>query len=364
MEFWLKILTYSLPAGRVMGIPLRVNWLLLVFLPFLIEPFLSVGVPKQYALLMGIMFVAILYGSILLHELGHAWGTRLVGNTVREIQLTPLGGIAIGEGRNASPRAELLVIGLGPAVSIILATLGWVLTLSVRQWDAMPWLVVLGAMWLFRINMMLALFNLLLPIFPLDSAKLLRAGLSFRFNPQKVTYYMAQLGIGAAVVILLAGMARISLPFIGMAGSILMLIMVVAIQACVYVLRDVEYNQVYDTYDQWGEKPVYYDEDLMNRTRGRLVEDLRRMKVFGWLRPYKTRATVGAPGRLRVPPMEATTSTSRKPKGPARVVDAHPDPSRITDPAEIRALMRSAVEREDFEAAAKLKRRLAELRGN
>src|SRR5687768_16992328 len=109
MKALMRVLTYSLPAGRILGIPLRINWLLLVFLPFIIAPYIRMGELGGHwtlGLLFGVLFVLILYGSVLLHELGHCWGMRLVGNTVREIQLTPIGGIAVGEGPNASPRTE------------------------------------------------------------------------------------------------------------------------------------------------------------------------------------------------------------------------------------------------------------------
>lgn len=364
MEFWLKVLTFSLPAGRVLGIPLRINWLLLLFMPALIRPFLAYSgiLTPTIAFLMGLIFVVVLYGSILLHELGHAWGTRLVGNSVREIQLTPLGGVAIGEGHNASPRAELIVVGLGPAVSILLALAGWILRAGVRSWEDAPLLLSFTVGSVFSINMMLAMFNLLVPVFPLDSAKLLRAGLSLRFNPQKVTYYLAQAGIGLAVLILVAGVFGIPLPGLGAGSAFLWFIMIIAIQACMYVLRDVEYNQVYESYDQWGEKPVYYDTDLMTRIRMRVSNDLRRLTFRKWVRPYQPK---GEKLKRVAMPEPVTAARSQQAKGPARVVDATPRaPEAITDPAELRALMRAAADREDFETAARLKRRLKEITGS
>jgi Zn-dependent protease len=367
MNFWLKVLTYSLPAGRVLGIPLRINWLLLVFIPILIRPFLQftvAGVSPAYALLLGIMFVMLLYTSVLLHELGHAWGTRLVGNTIREIQLTPIGGVAIGEGRNASPRAELIVIGLGPAVSVLLVLVGWGLGHVVERIDATPLFLRAAVTWLFSINLMLALFNLLVPIFPLDSAKIVRAALSLRLNPQRVTYYLAQGGIGLAILILIAGIAGVPLPFIGAGSSFLLLIMIIGIQACFYVLRDVEYNQVYDSYDQWGQKPVYYDSDLMSRTKSRAGDDLRSLMPTRWGKPRRRpRAPAPVPRFRNMETVGYERKGRTKPAGPARVLDAHPEPDKIDDPAEVRALMRAAAEREDFETAARLKKRLKELTG-
>lgn len=350
----MRILTYSLPAGRIMGIPLRVHWMLLLFIPAIVSPFVRIGTAAGggtfwLLLLMGAVFVAVLYGSVLLHELGHCWGNRLVGNSAREIQLTPLGGIAIGEGANHSPRTELLVVGLGPAVSLALALLGWGGNWAAeRLWPHLP-VVTLPLEMLFRINLMLFLFNALLPIFPLDAAKLLRAGLSLRMNPQKATLYMAHAGIGLAVILLLASFSGIRLPFLGTIGPLLMLILILGIQACVYEMRVAEHDQVYSTWDTWGARPVYYDADIMSQARRRAESDLRVRRARPEPSPFE---------RVR-----RAAEKGRKTAGPAKVLLATPKPEELTDPAEVRELMLEAANAQDFVLAARLKRRLQELTG-
>ena len=354
MEFWMRILTWSLPAGRIMGIPLRVNWLLLLFIPALIGPFVRAaavagGGTAVWLLLVGTMQIMVLYGSVLLHELGHCWGNRLVGNVAREIQLTPLGGIAIGEGPNHSPRSELLVVGLGPAVSLALALAGWLASWMLQYlWPQAPWFVSFLFWSVFGTNAMLFLFNAFLPVFPLDSSKLVRAALSFRLNPRKATQYVAHAGIGLSVLILFSTFLGIRLPFLGMIGPMLMLILILGIQACVYELRAADYAPIYSTWDHWGGKQVYYDTEIMAEARRQARSDLRIKHSGPGLRPA---AQTHERPAGKAGPQETKT----------RILLAVPKPEKLTDPGEVRRLMMEAAATQDFSLAAKLKRRLQEL---
>lgn len=372
MEFWLRILTYSLPAGRIMGIPLRINWLLLLYIPFLIGGMVRGvwgGGAASSALVLGIgvIYFAVLYGSVLLHELGHAWGMHLVGESCQEIHLTPIGGLAIGGGGNHSPRTELIVVGLGPAVSAALALLGWGLLSLLDtlfgdtrgQGYFFAWALASS---LYGINLMLFLFNMLMPIFPLDSAKIIRALLSLRFSPDHITYRMAHFGIGLGVVVLLASLFQIRLPGIGFAGPMLWLIALLGIQSCMYVLRALEVEQTYTTYDKWSSQPIYFDSDIIARAGQRFRSELG---PFGRLVPGGRRTAarrartqpVPIKGKVAVP----VKSAPRKSKTPTAVRLVVPDPERLTDPDEIRMLMDAAAEAEDFAMAARLKRRLREV---
>ena len=77
MDYLLKIVLFSFPAGRIFGIPLRINWLVLVLfvVPMLRDLVVVAGGPESFGwafvLLMGTISFVVLYGSILLHELGH-----------------------------------------------------------------------------------------------------------------------------------------------------------------------------------------------------------------------------------------------------------------------------------------------------
>lgn len=369
MEFWLKVLTYSLPAGRIMGIPLRINWILLLYIPFFAVGVLSGKSGTQVAL-MGLLFVGILYGSVLLHELGHAWGMRLVGESCQEIQLTPIGGVAIGGGPDYSPRTELLVVGLGPAVSAALALFGWGLSEVLLRFapGGQPWTLYAYsfAATVYGLNLTLFLFNVLLPIFPLDGAKIFRALASFRFNPQKVTFYLANVGVGVAGILFLASFFRLRLPLVGYLSPFFFIIAFIGIQYCFRVLQMLQVEKIYTTHDSWSDNPpVYFDSDVMERTWSRMRDDLG---------PFK-RLVPG--GKRRRPPAlrkkgmaPAGSGIVAINKGPKRKAEKTPaavrlmtpvDPEKLSDPEEIRAYMAAAAEAEDFAMAARLKRRLRDI---
>jgi UvrB/uvrC motif len=206
-------------------------------------------------------------------------------------------------------------------------------------------------------NMMLALFNLLTPIFPLDSAKLVRALLSFRFNPQKVTYYLAWGGLWLGVLIIFASLLGILNPILGRGGPFLFIIMIVAVQVCSITIKMLEYENVYSTYDQWGAKPVYYDAEQMLKVRMNLQQQL------GWTgMRFGSRIRKTEPRLFTFPdkPKPATPGKHQK-KEPAKLLVAAPSPEKLSDPDEIRELMQTAAENEDFALAARLKRRLQEI---
>lgn len=341
------LFTATLPAGRLLGIPLRVHVLMLLFLPMFAWALLKPNQGSLFNLLSAVIYVGVLYGSVLAHEFGHAWGCRLVGGYTEYIVLTPIGGLHMGTGGMESPRSELIVVGLGPAVSVLLALVGWVswwalnAAFPIETLSAWAWLGVVAVKAVAGINMMLAAFNLLFPLFPMDSARLLRAVLSLRRNPETVTAGICKVGIGLAIVVLFAGLLRFELPLIGSVGPLLCLIAIMGIQSCLHEQERAKHMDVYSRSDDWGRGPVYYDQDLVRGAKAKAREDI------GGLFRFKRRPS---------------SKKSRVP-GPAKVIDISPqrDPDRIEDPAELRTMMRAAAASEDFKLAARLKRRLREI---
>lgn len=110
-----------------------------------------------------------LFGSVLLHELGHALAARRFGIGTRSITLYPFGGIAALTAEPDDPRAELWIALAGPAVNFGLAALALPLALL-----SVPMAATFAGM-----NVALGLFNLL-PAFPMDGGRVLRAGLARR----------------------------------------------------------------------------------------------------------------------------------------------------------------------------------------
>ncbi len=119
---------------------------------------------------------ALIFGSVLLHELGHAEAARRHGIRTRAITLFPFGGVASLEAEPQNPKVELIVALAGPAVNGALALAAWgLLALGVP-----------GAAWLLGINVAMGLFNLV-PAFPMDGGRVLRAFWSLRHGLVEAT---------------------------------------------------------------------------------------------------------------------------------------------------------------------------------
>lgn len=168
--------------ARIAGIDLRVHYSWLIILGLLAWS-LAVGTfpqsfpnwaPETYWAVAGLASLLLLV-SILLHELSHALVARAYGLRVHDITLFLFGGATHTEGEASRPRVEFWVALVGPLTSLALAGLcfGPMLAVGALQ-ISLPLYALLG--YLAWVNLALALFNLL-PAFPLDGGRLLRATL-------------------------------------------------------------------------------------------------------------------------------------------------------------------------------------------
>ena len=166
--------------GRIAGIPIGLNWsMLLVF--WLITWGLAGGLlPDAYpGYSSGAYWTAatvtavVFYAGLLAHEVGHSLVARRRGVRVEGITLWLFGGVAKLSGEAANPAAELRIAAAGPAVSIALG-LAFAGVAVVLDAASVGELVVGVAAWLARINLILAVFNLV-PAAPLDGGRVLRA---------------------------------------------------------------------------------------------------------------------------------------------------------------------------------------------
>ena len=104
--------------GRAYGIPIRLHWTMFLFLPYLaLEISGGLAMPLGW----GWAAVLLLFLSVALHEFGHALVARGRGYPVRDIVLTPIGGVAFLLRAPGKPRDELLIAIAGPVVSLVLA---------------------------------------------------------------------------------------------------------------------------------------------------------------------------------------------------------------------------------------------------
>ena len=172
-----EAMTASWRLGTIRGIPIGLHWsMALVFVLLtlsLATAFFPATHPDQPVAaywLMAVISAALFFTSILLHELGHSWVAQRNGIPVTGITLFVFGGVAQISGRPKTAPVEFRIAAAGPVVSFALAAIFGLVWLLARD---LPYLAAPCA-WLSRLNLVLALFNLL-PGFPLDGGRILRA---------------------------------------------------------------------------------------------------------------------------------------------------------------------------------------------
>ncbi|PIO47004.1 MAG: peptidase M50 [[Chlorobium] sp. 445] len=159
--------------------------------------------------LFGVVLISLLFTCVTLHELGHSLAAQYFGIPVREIVLTPLGGIAMITRLPEKPLHELIIALAGPLVNVLIAILLFLMTGatmhttildargSLGEFFSRPSFEVL-LIWLFAANISLAVFNMI-PAFPLDGGRVLRAILAMFMTFSAATTVAATIGQIAAV---------------------------------------------------------------------------------------------------------------------------------------------------------------------
>ncbi len=192
----------SLRIGRLAGIDLHLHWTFGLLVAGLFAFYLVGGAPVGTALA-GVGLILALFGCVVLHELGHALAARRYGIPTRDITLYPIGGVARLARIPEKPSQELVVALAGPAVNVAIAVAVWaVLVATGRPLAAPTGLDVPGDRFLdnlFWANVVLAAFNLL-PAFPMDGGRVLRALLALKLDYARATRIAASVGQGMAIL--------------------------------------------------------------------------------------------------------------------------------------------------------------------
>lgn len=164
---------WSLPIGRILGIRVRVHILLIVFTVVELLEGGSLGWDRMRATLLKL---GVLWGSVLLHELGHCYAATRIGGRAEHILLWPLGGLAYSDIPRTAHAHFWTSFG-GPIVTLAIAAVGVIAILTRGHgFDPNPGLYA-GMDWarcVYQVNGTLLLLNLL-PIFPLDGGGMARA---------------------------------------------------------------------------------------------------------------------------------------------------------------------------------------------
>lgn len=200
---------WSLKIGRLAGIDLYMHAtfpLLFIWIGFVY--WLQTGTVS--GVLFGLSFIAVLFICVVLHEYGHALTARRYGIGTRFITLLPIGGLAALERMPKDPMQEIVVALMGPVVNLVIA-LGIFVLLGVsgtatQTESTVP--VLMPANFLQSVlfaNIFLAVFNMI-PAFPMDGGRVLRAALSIRMGRLPATRLAARIGQGLALMFGMIGL--------------------------------------------------------------------------------------------------------------------------------------------------------------
>ena len=197
---------WELRFGSIRGIPIRIHITLLLFFVWIAFTYWISGLGPT-GTVTGVLLLALVFVTIVLHELMHALVARRFGVHTRDILLLPIGGIASLERTPERPGHERALALAGPAFNLVVALFLW-LGLALAGSDYSLQTAGRGeafALQLMWINVVLAGFNLL-PAFPLDGGRALRALLSRVTSRERATAIAAGIGQGAAVLLGLIGL--------------------------------------------------------------------------------------------------------------------------------------------------------------
>ena len=214
----------SVRLGRLAGIEVGLHWSLAIVFVLIVWTLavqvLPVVVPDQpqSAYWLVAVFAALLfYMSLLSHEMGHALVARRLGVNVDGITLWLFGGVARLRGDASSPGTEAKIAIAGPVVSLALAIVFGAATFALDVGNGPP-LIEGACLWLAASNAVLLLFNLL-PAFPLDGGRLLRA-LLWRRSGDRLRATSRAAWLGRLMAVLMIGLGVVALVVQGALGGL------------------------------------------------------------------------------------------------------------------------------------------------
>lgn len=192
---------WSLRLGKVAGIDVYIHATFFLLIGWVA---LSYWMQEHSlaATLLGVGFILTIFACVVLHEFGHALTARRYGIKTRDITLLPIGGVARLERMPEDPAQELWVALAGPAVNLVIAVLLYLGLYATRSLEPLSrWSLTEGPFIqrILLLNVALVLFNML-PAFPMDGGRVLRALLATRIEYTRATHIAANIGQGMALV--------------------------------------------------------------------------------------------------------------------------------------------------------------------
>lgn len=200
---------WAIRLGRIAGTDVRIHLTFFILLAWLGFAGYRTGGMRDAIDVM--LLISLVFLCVLLHEFGHALAARRCGIRTPDITLFPFGGVARIERMPKEPRQEIFIALAGPAVNVVIAAgLFAALYLTGRLTPQMD-LGFAGplAVQVMVVNIWLLLFNLI-PAFPMDGGRVLRAVLSMRLGHARATQIASKVGQGLAILLGFAGAFGIS----------------------------------------------------------------------------------------------------------------------------------------------------------
>lgn len=203
----------NLNLGSVSGIKIKIHWTFFFLIVWVAFNEVKEGGTTE-SVFYNIAFVLAVFVCVVLHELGHALTAKRFGINTKNITLLPIGGMARLDKIPASPKEEFLVTIAGPLVNIVIALLLYfvipyqnLMHLSLGEEIAFINSFTLQnfLIYLFFVNIGLVVFNLI-PAFPMDGGRILRALLAMKLDRVKATKIASSIGLTIAVMFLLIGL--------------------------------------------------------------------------------------------------------------------------------------------------------------
>lgn len=198
---------YSLQLGKIFGIKVQIHWTFLILLGWIVFSNIRADSGAEQTL-WSVLFILTIFVCVTLHEFGHALAAKRFGIKTRDITLLPIGGLARLESIPEKPKEELIVAIAGPVVNILIVAALYPLAHFSSDINYIQQLSsITSANFIFNlmfINLWLAVFNLI-PAFPMDGGRVLRALLSFKMERHKATAIAARIGQLFAIGFVLLG---------------------------------------------------------------------------------------------------------------------------------------------------------------
>lgn len=212
----------SLKIARIWGVDIQVHWSFILILFYGAFLFSRNASNLAAGAIYGVVVILLLFVCVVLHEFGHAIMAKYFGVNVPHITLLPIGGVAQLERMPRKPMQEFLIAIAGPAVNFALAAVllpAALLVVSLSMRTGTMWALISALMrtaqsmsvgglllTLAGTNLLLGIFNLL-PAFPMDGGRILRALLALRLRYVAATRIAVLIGRGMAILFAIWGIS-------------------------------------------------------------------------------------------------------------------------------------------------------------